>query len=239
MKARGLASPDAADAIAVTFAFPVARNGGPQGPALAALPRSGDFNVSQLVINDLRANVKRILLDESLPPDNMSARSATEIVERMKELAQNLGSAFGRLINETMIPLMSKILEVLDERGLIDLPLRVNGLEVKVSPVAPLAQAQNMEEVNAIMQFMQLSQAMGTDGQLALKMDRVVDYVADKLGVPYGVRNTAAERAVLLEEALAKQQQQMAAEAAMMQAAGAPQGGAPVDQRLMEALNAG
>ncbi len=42
--------------------IPVARNGGPQGPALAALPRAGDFNVSQLVINDLRANVKRIFL---------------------------------------------------------------------------------------------------------------------------------------------------------------------------------
>ena len=218
--------------------IPVARNGGPQGASLQPLTRSGDFNVSQLVINDLTASIKRILLDESLPPDNMSARSATEIVERMKELAQNLGSAFGRLINETMIPLMSKILEVLDERGLIDLPLRVNGLEVKVSPVAPLAQAQNMEEVNAIMQFMQLSQAMGTDGQLALKMDRVVDYVADKLGVPYGVRNTAAERAVLLEEALAKQQQQMAAEAAMMQAASGGQTTEQIDSRLMEALNA-
>jgi hypothetical protein len=218
--------------------IPVARNGGPQGASLQPLTRSGDFNVSQLVINDLTASIKRILLDESLPPDNMSARSATEIVERMKELAQNLGSAFGRLINETMIPLMSKILEVLDERGLIDLPLRVNGLEVKVSPVAPLAQAQNMEEVNAIMQFMQLSQAMGTDGQLALKMDRVVDYVADKLGVPYGVRNTAAERAVLMEEAIAKQQEQMAAEAALMQAAAGGQNTAEIDSRLMEALNA-
>ena len=215
--------------------IPVARNGGPQGASLQPLTRSGDFNVSQLVINDLTASIKRILLDESLPPDNMSARSATEIVERMKELAQNLGSAFGRLINETMIPLMSKILEVLDERGLIDLPLRVNGLEVKVSPVAPLAMAQNMEEVNAIMQFMQLSQAMGTDGQLALKMDRVVDYVADKLGVPYGVRNTAAERAVLLEEALAKQQEAMLAQQAAMGAGAAMES----DQKLLDALQMG
>ena len=94
--------------------IPVARNGGPQGASLQPLPRSGDFNVSQLVINDLTASIKRILLDESLPPDNMSARSATEIVERMKELAQNLGSAFGRLINETMIPLVAKILEVME-----------------------------------------------------------------------------------------------------------------------------
>jgi hypothetical protein len=215
--------------------IPVARNGGPQGASLQPLTRAGDFNVSQLVINDLTSSIKRILLDESLPPDNMSARSATEIVERMKELAQNLGSAFGRLINETMIPLMTKILEVLDERGLIDLPLRVNGLEVKVTPVAPLAQAQNMEEVNAIVQYMQLAAGMGPDGQLALKMDRVVDYIADKLGVPYTVRNTAAERAVLMEEAQARQQEAMLAQQAAMGAGQA----AAVDERLMEAINAG
>ena len=206
--------------------IPVARNGGPQGPALQPLPRSGDFNVSQLVINDLRSNVKRILLDESLPPDNMSARSATEIVERMKELAQNLGSAFGRLINETMIPLVTKILEVMDERGLIRMPLRVNGLEIKVTPVAPLAMAQNMEEVNAILQYAQLMQGFGADGQLALKNDAVVDYVGDKLGVPAAVRNDATERAVLLEEAQAQQMQAAAMQQAMMQqqAAPAPEG---------------
>ncbi|MFZ9959787.1 MAG: portal protein, partial [Candidatus Limnocylindrus sp.] len=213
--------------------IPVARNGGPQGASLQPLTRAGDFNVTQLVINDMVASIKRIMLDESLPPDNMSARSATEIVERMKELAQNLGSAFGRLINETMIPVMAKTLEVLDERGLIDLPLRINGLEVKVTPVAPLAQAQNMEEVNSIVQFMQLSQAFGPDGQLALKTDRVVDYVADKLGVPASVRNSAAERAVLMEEAQARQQEAMLAQQAAMGA------GAAVDERLMGALGMG
>ncbi len=214
--------------------IPVARNGGSQGPALLPLPRSGDFNVSQLVINDLRSNVKRILLDESLPPDNMSARSATEIVERMKELAQNLGSAFGRLINETMIPVTSKILEVMDERGLIDMPLRVNGLEVKVTPVAPLAMAQNMEEVNAIMQYMQISQSLGTDGQLAIKTDMLVDYLADKLGVPAAVRNTAAERAVLMEEMRNQQQQQAIAQAMAMQAqAGAGMQALPAPQGAM------
>jgi len=206
--------------------IPVARNGGSQGPALLALPRSGDFNISQLVINDMTASIKRILLDESLPPDNMSARSATEIVERMKELAQNLGSAFGRLINETMIPVTAKILEVMNERGLIDMPLRVNGLEVKVTPVAPLAMAQNMEEVNSIMQYMQISQSLGTDGQLAIKTDVLVDYLADKLGVPAAVRNTAAERAILMEEMRNQQQQQAIAQAMAMQAqAGA--GGMP------------
>jgi len=214
--------------------IPVARNGGSQGPALLALPRSGDFNISQLVINDMTASIKRILLDESLPPDNMSARSATEIVERMKELAQNLGSAFGRLINETMIPVTAKILEVMDERGLIDMPLRVNGLEVKVTPVAPLAMAQNMEEVNSIMQYMQIAQSLGTDGQLVIKTDILVDYLADKLGVPAAVRNTAAERAVLMEEMRNQQQQQAIAQAMAMQAqAGAGMQALPAPMEAM------
>ena len=193
--------------------IPVARNGGPQGESLRALPRSGDFNVSQIVITDLRANIKRTLLDESLPPDNMSARSATEVVERMKELAQNLGSAFGRLINETMVPLVSRILSVMDDKGLIDLPLQVNGLEVKVSPVAPLAMAQNMEEINNILQFMQLAQQLGAEGQHAVKQGDLIDFLGDKLGVPSSVRNTAAERAFLMD-----QQQQMAQQDQMVMA---------------------
>ena len=206
--------------IAPGVIIPVARNGGPQGESLKPLPRAGDFNVSQIVINDLRQNHKRILLDESLPPDNMSARSATEVVERMKELAQNLGSAFGRLINETMVPLVARILQVMDERGLIDLPLQVNGLEVKVAPVAPLAMAQNMEEVNSIMQFMQITASMGNEGAMAVKTGELIDYLGDKLGVPIAVRTTAAERAYLIEQqrVLAQQDQAMMAMAGNQEA---------------------
>jgi hypothetical protein len=194
--------------------IPVARNGGPQGASLTPLPKSADFNVSQIVINDLRANIKRILLDESLPPDNMSARSATEVVERMKELSQNLGSAFGRLINETMIPLVEKILLVMDERGLIDLPLRVNGLEVKVSAVAPLAMAQNMEEINNILQFSQIAQAAGPEGAMSIKVGDMLDLIAEKLGVPQKIRRSPEERAQQMQQMamLAEQNPEMAAQ---------------------------
>jgi len=201
--------------------IPVARNGGPQGESLRPLPRSGDFNVSQLVINDLVANIKRILLDESLPPDNMSARSATEVVERMKELSQNLGSAFGRLINETMIPLVSKMLEVMDQRGIISLPLKVNGLEVKISPVAPLAMAQNMDDVQNILQYAQIAQQAGPQGMMSIKIDEMLDYIAEKLGVPQKLRPTPQERAMMQQQAaaMAQQMQQQNPEAAqeMMQ----------------------
>ena len=146
----------------------------------------------------------------------------------MKELAQNLGSAFGRLINETMIPLVSQILQVMDERGLIHLPLQVNGLEVRVSPVAPLAMAQNMEEINSVMQFTQITQSLGPAGALAIKNNELIDYLGEKLGVPAALRTNAAERAYMLEEQQKQEQVQQAMMAqnqiAMAQMGGAPQG---------------
>jgi len=194
--------------------IPVARNGGPQGESLKPLPRAGDFNVSQIVMDDLRKNIKRILLDESLPPDNMSARSATEVVERMKELSQNLGSAFGRLINETMIPVVSRMLQVMDEKGLITLPLKVNGLEIKISPVSPLAMAQNMEEVQNVLQYAQIAQGAGPEGAMSIKVDEMMDYIAEKLAVPQRLRPTPQERMIIKQ-----QMQQQAQQQQMMQMA--------------------
>lgn len=184
--------------------IPVARNDGPTGPSLKPLPRSGDTNLSQLVINDLRMNVKKIMLDESLPPDNMSARSATEIVERMKELSQNLGSAFGRLISEAVLPLVRRTLAVMNDREIISLPLKVNGLEVKLQPTSPLALAQSNEEVQTAMSWMQIIQQLGPMGQMAVRIDKVADFVADKLGIPSELRTTAQERQEMIEQAQAQ-----------------------------------
>ncbi len=189
--------------------IPVARNGGPQGASLAPLPRSGDFNVSQIVINDLRMNIKKTLLDDTLPPDNMSARSATEIVERMKELAQNMGAAFGRLITETMVPIIRRTLFIMDEKGLIQLPLKIDGLEVKVVPISPLAKAQNLDEVNEVMQFFQIANALGPGGMAEIKPDAIAAFVGDKLGIPASLRNSEEEKQEIQQQAMAMAQQQM------------------------------
>jgi len=204
--------------------IPVARNGGPQGASLAPLPRSGDFNVSQIVINDLRMSIKKTLLDDTLPPDNMSARSATEIVERMKELAQNMGSAFGRLITETMTPIVAKVLNIMDKKGLIELPLKVNGLEVKIVPISPLAKAQNLEEINEIMQFVQIAGSLGPGGIAEMKPDLIATYIGDKLGIPSNLRTTPEEKQQIMQQSMqmAQMQQQQ------MQGGMPPEGGPPM-----------
>jgi hypothetical protein len=167
-------------------------------------------------------NIKQMLFDESLPPDNMSARSATEIAERMKELAQNLGSAFGRLINETMYPVIRRTLELMDEMGMIELPLKVNGLEVKVIPNAPLAMAQNLEKVQEVLNYMQIVQGMGPVGQMAVRQDKVLDYIADQMNIPAELRTTPEEKMEIQKQMMEMMQQQ----AAQMEA----QGGEPGTQ---------
>jgi hypothetical protein len=212
--------------------IPVARNGGPQGASLAPLPRSGDFNVSQIVINDLRMNIKKQLLDDTLPPDNMSARSATEIVERMKELAQNMGAAFGRLITETMVPIIRRTLFIMDQKGMIQLPLKVNGLQVKVTPVSPLAKAQNLDEVNEVMQFFQIANALGPGGVAELKPDAIATFVGDKLGIPSELRTSPQEKEAIIQQSM----QMMSAQSAMMQ--GAAPGAQPSQPQTQEPVEA-
>ena len=194
----------------------VARNAGPQGASLAPLPRSADFNVSQIIINDLRMNIKKILLDESLPPDNMSARSATEIVERMKELSQNLGSAFGRLITETMTPVVARVLSIMNEKGMIRLPLRVNGLEVKITPISPLAKAQNLDDINDVMQFAQIANSLGAGGQAEIKPEMIAKYVGDKLGIPADLRTSDEEKEQIQQQIMQMMQAQAQQESAAM-----------------------
>ena len=158
-------------------------------------------------------NIKKILMDDSLPPDTMSARSATEIAQRQRELATNLGSAFGRLMTEIMIPLVSRTLYVLDQQKFIRMPLKVNGVQVKVTPVSPLAEAPKMEEVNQIINFMQIANAMGPMGQTALNISEIVDFIAEKMGIDAKLLNTPEERQAMMQQMqqamMAEQQPEM------------------------------
>lgn len=207
--------------IAPGAVIPVARNGGPQGESLRPLRSGGDFNVSQLVINDLVNAIKKMLLDDTLPPDTMSARSATEVAERMKELSQNIGPAYGRLITEVMQPIVRRTMEVLDEMGILDFPLRIDGTEVKVVPTGSLAQAQNMQEVNDVLQFVQVATNVGLGAQLAIKQDALADYLADRLGVPSYLLNSKEEREQIAAQLAEAAQAQMGGQGQLP----GPQGG--------------
>ena len=156
--------------------------------------------MGQLVINDLVMGIKKMLLDDTLPLDTQSARSATEIVERMKELSQNLGAAYGRLITECMMPMVNRILYVMNEKDLVDMPLKADGKVVRVVPVSPLAQAQNMDDLRNVLEFAQIAQTAGPMGQVAINQDAMLDYIVEKMAVPRSIINSQEEREAIVQE---------------------------------------
>jgi len=67
--------------------------------------------------------------------------------------------------------------------------------------------AQSMDEINKVMQFAQIAQAAGPEGQMSLKVGEMIDFVAEKLGVPARIRTSPMERMQRMEQAAAMAQQ--------------------------------
>lgn len=185
----------------------VARNQGhPSGPSLAPLERAGDFEVSQIEHERLYTSINDILMNNSMPPMEGAVRSATEFLQRMRELASDMGAAFGRLHSEVMVPIVQRSLDILVQKGIIRLPpnitrIVVGGANIKLTVLSPIAQLQSMNEVEAIARTLELSGALvGKDlTMLALKLEDVPETIATKLGFPSGLIRNKTEKQQLLQ----------------------------------------
>lgn len=195
--------------------IPVRSNGsGPFGPSIKALETGHDFETGQLVLNDLRQSIKKALLDDQLPPDAGPVRSATEVVQRMKELAQDLGGAYGRIVHEFWIPLVQRVLDILLSRGLINERIKIDQLLVQVQVVSPMARAQSLGEVESVLRAIDvISHVAGMQGlAYTLKLENTLTWIAEKLGVPQTlVRSDADKQEIQQMIAGLVQQQQPAA----------------------------
>ena len=64
---------------------------------LTPIQSAGSFDVANLVLSDMRLNIKRALYNDMLGHPDRTPASATEVAERMADLSRRIGSAFGRL----------------------------------------------------------------------------------------------------------------------------------------------
>ena len=174
--------------------IPVASNGGTRGPSLQRLEATGKFDLANIEYEKLHLAIKQVLLDNRLPPESGAVRSATEIIERIKELARDIGSPFARLLQEYIVPIVQRTLNIMRRRGLIP-AVKVNGLNVQVRVVSPLAQEQNLNDVGTVVRWLTILQSFGPEVlHLAAKTEDVGDWMGDKLGVPAKLRRDKDER---------------------------------------------
>ena len=187
---------------------------GSQG--LQPLQAAGRFDVAQLVLSDMRLNIKRALYNDMLGDPNKTPATATEVAERMADLSRRMGSAFGRLQAELVQPVLQRVIYILKKQGRVEVPT-VNGREVKVRSVSPLAQAQANQDISSVARFLELvGGAFGPEMlQLLIDGEQTAIHLAKKFGVPESLIRDEEQRrqiAALAQQMAQQQQGQMVAE---------------------------
>lgn len=177
---------------------------------LQPIAAAGNFDVAGLVLNDMRLNIKRALYNDMLGDPNKTPATATEVAERMADLSRRIGSAFGRLMSEMVQPILQRVVYILKKQGRIDLPT-VNGREVKVRSVSPLAQAQANQDITTVDRFLELvSVRFGPDMvNMLINSEEAAVYLGKKFGVPDTLIRDEEERRQMQQmmQMMAQQQQ--------------------------------
>ena len=191
----------------------------PGSAGLQPIATAGRFDVADLVLGDMRNNIKRALYNDMLGDPNKTPASATEIAERMADLSRRIGSAFGRLQAELVTPVLQRVVHILKKQGRIEIPT-INGREVKVRSVSPLAQAQSQQDIVSVDRFLELVGGRFGPQMINLLIDseEASIYLARKFGVPDNlIRDKASRDEIIQLTAQMAQQQQQIQQQGMME----------------------
>jgi hypothetical protein len=128
----------------------------------------------------------------------------------MADLSRRIGSAFGRLQAELVQPVLQRVVHILKKQGRIEIPT-INGREIKIRSVSPLAQAQAQADVVSVDRFLELVGGRFGPQILNLLVDsqEVSVYLARKFGVPDNLIRSPEQRAMLTQMAQQMAQMQM------------------------------
>ena len=196
--------------------IPVGSTGGSAGASLAPLQTGRNFDIGQLVLKEFQERIRMGLYDDSLREKFGNPRSAQEIIQIVRDLTQDIGSALGRLTSDT-VNYGRKVIDILIRQGMIPVPMKVDQFTLKLHINSPLANAQQLREVEKVVQWLQTVMSIGGP-QLAIvvaRLPEIMVWIADRMGVPVEL--------VQPEDQIQKTQQDMAQIAAspeLQQAAG-------------------
>lgn len=150
---------------------------------LTPLANPGRFDVSQLVLDDLRGRIRHALLADRLAPVDSARMTATEVTERSVEMARILGATYGRLQAELIVPLILRAVTILRRRGEIpDIP--IDGRLVRIQHRSPLAQAQGQRDVQSTLNWLAAIDTLGPDAKGIVDAAATARWLGEAYGVP-------------------------------------------------------
>ena len=186
-----------------------------------------------------RKSISRTFHVDQLMIQESRAMTATEVMSRNEEKMRIIGPVMSRLQSELLQPLIIRVFSImLRNKLLLPPPDILQGQEIEVEYVSPLAIAQKSTELSSIMRGLEVfgSISQVTPIQDWLNEKGLVKQIIKVLGLPAKMINSDAE----VEEIKATRQEQQAQQADMMQAmqeAKVAKDAAPMVQTLNETTN--
>jgi hypothetical protein len=216
--------------------------------SIKELPTGANFNVTFTKADEMRAEIRRVLMADQLQPQDGPAMTATEVHVRVALIRQLLGPLYGRFQAEDLAPTVERVFGLMYRRGrpelggrpgpvdIDDMPESLTNTKYRVRFDNPLARAQRLEEVTAIERTVVLAGTMAQQGKPEvldlIDGDESLRLAAKGLGAPAAMlrdekalavfrkqREQAQDDAADAEQA--QQVQTMAVEAALKQPAAA------------------
>ena len=155
----------------------------PGSSGLTPLAAPGNFDVSQLVLNDLRARIRTALLADRLGVVRDQRMTATEVLERSAETARLLGATYGRLQTELLTPLIARSLAILARRGEVA-PVLLDQGRVALRYESPLARVQGRADAANTLLFLDAVSKMGEAAAAQVDAPAAARWLARTLGAP-------------------------------------------------------
>jgi hypothetical protein len=199
--------------------------------SIKPLPSGADFNVSFSKADQMRAEIRKLLMADQLQPQDGPAMTATEVHVRVALIRQLLGPLFGRFQSEDLAPTIERVFGLMYRRGrpelggapgpvvLDDAPESLAGEVFRVRYQSPLARAQKLEDVSATERLISLAGLMAQTGKPEaldlIDAEESLRIASDGLGAPAKVLRD--EKALKLYRESKQQAEQQAAQAAQAQ----------------------
>lgn len=172
-----------------------------KGSSVEPLTSQGRFDISSMSLEEMRGNIRRGLFLEDYDRGGKTPISASEAVFRKQDNNRRMAAAFGRFQAELIFPLIRRVVHILRKQGAIELP-KLDGQEIDLQVVSPLAQAQQFQDVEAFMGWAgAVGQAYGPESvSLLSKQEEVAAWLAQKHGMPAHLVRTQRELAQRMKQ---------------------------------------
>jgi hypothetical protein len=188
--------------------IPVASNDN-GSPSLRALDIGGNFNITEVMMKDLRERIRRTLLGPE--PSEGAVKSATEINIADRNRLWAMNGEYNRIMSELLAKVIARGVFILQKKGLIA-KFKIDGREVQIQYTSPFAKSQKVEDVMNLQQALQVGSIVGPQNvELCIKTEDVPAWVSRQMGVPEKLIRNDAEKQTKSDQILQIAQQAQAA----------------------------